>query len=130
MARELTGTVEGPLILDEGETVVHGTVIGPVTVAAAARLVVYGTGYGPIKVHGRLVLKGTLYRKLLVEEGGDCLLEGALYGDVVNRGKLRADVDTLGGSIREEATGERVPHRGDFRRERRPDGTIVHSWES
>jgi hypothetical protein len=79
-------------------------------------------------VRGRLVVKGTVYRQLIVEEGADCLLEGALYGDVLNRGTLRADVDVLDGGIRNEGPGQHLPHRGRFRRERRPDGTLVHTW--
>lgn len=109
----------------------RGTIARGLTIGADAAVVVRGTVKGGTVVRGSLVVKGTVYDELSVEEGGRCVLEGAVYGQVVNHGTLRADVDLLGdGSIRDEGAGEQRPHQGDFTRERDEDGALIHTWRS
>jgi cytoskeletal protein CcmA (bactofilin family) len=80
------GQIEGDVYLTD-ELVLHGMVVGDLTVAATAVLHLHGMCTG----------------NLVVERGGRAEVPGMVVKDVVNRG---GDVDISGmvnGSVREEA---------------------------
>jgi hypothetical protein len=130
MTREISGSFDKPLRFDDGETHIEGTTTG-LSVGESARVEVDGTVAGETEVRGFLFVRGTLAGPLIIAESGECILEGAVTDEVINRGKLRTDVDLIGaGRIENAETGKQVAYRGNFRRERHADGSLTHIWDS
>ncbi len=79
------GKIEGTLRVTDGLDL-HGMVTGTVSVAPG----------------GRLALRGTVCRDLVLEEGSSVHLYGTVSGDVYNRGSELLVYGSIGGTLHRE----------------------------